>query len=112
MSDEYENTKVNNDSSYERVDNDIGGTMEDIDQSNTEYEDIQSSNILSDLSNVQNMNSEHDYDGNDDEYMEPANARNPTYQALGHREVEMKTPYAVLDQNSFKSLSSTDTGHI
>ena len=97
MSDEYENTKVNNDSSYERVDNDIGGTMEDVDQSNTEYEHIQSSNILSDLPNVQNMNSEDDYDGNDDEYMEPVNARIPTYQALGHREVEMKTPYAVLD---------------
>ena len=112
MSHEYENTKVNNDSSYERVDNDINGTMEDLDQSNTEYEDIQSSNILSDIPIVQNVNSEGNDDGSDDDYMEPVNEGNPTYQDLGHREVEMKTPYAVLEQNSFKTLSSTDAERI
>ena len=97
------------------MDNDTDGTMEDIVRSNIEYEDIQSNKISSDIPNVQNMDSDDHsylelYDGNDDGYLEPVNARNPMYQALGNREVEMKTPYAVLDQNSFKTLSSTDTG--
>ena len=90
------------------MNNDIDGTMEDIVRSNTDYEDIQSNKISSDIPNVQNMDSDDHgylelYDGNDDGYLEPINARNRMYQALGNREVEMKTPYAVLDQNSFKT---------
>ena len=80
------------------------GTRENTEDSNTDYENIKSNEMPTDLSHVQNVNSE----DNDDGYMEPVNARNPVYQALCHREAEMNTPYAVLGQNSFKILSATD----
>ena len=93
---EYGDTEVDVETSYARVGNDFPQFAEDIEQSNTHYEDIQTDQMLPDHPGVQNANSE----DTDDGYLEPVNVINPVYQILGHREAERKAPYTVLNQNN------------
>ena len=96
---EYGDTEVDVETSYARVGNDyvdFPQLAEDIEQSNTHYEDIQTDQMLPVHPGVQNANSE----DTDDGYLEPVNVINPVYQILGRREAERKAPYTVLNQNN------------
>ena len=96
---EYGDTEVDIDTSYARVGNDyvdFPQLAEDIEHSNTHYEDIQSDQMLPDHPDVQHVNSE----DTDDGYLEPVNVINLVYRILGQREAERKAPYTGLNQNN------------